>query len=150
MPIELTESKSGKLARHEIDELWNLFIGIHKTWGNDASRPEDIASRWREFIEVKTSAEPTYLAEYQNACEVLNELRDVHRDDLYEWLLLGGHLHRSSDDRLVRLKRFVIDEFIRVYVSSGGFRSFGARNYGGFVSGSRYRSQRPYRTYEDQ
>lgn len=150
-PKRIASQKQGcPLRETEVDELWGLFLAVHRTWGNEACRAEDMASRWREFIDVKVGESPSYLEHYQSACEVLDELRDEHGDELYDWLLLGGHLHRSSDDRLLRLKRFVIDEFIRVYVSSGGFRSFGSRNYGGFVSGSRYRSQRPYRTYEDK
>ena len=108
-----------------------------------------MASRWREFIEVKVDESPTYLDHYRDACEFLSELEDEHGKGLYDFLFIEGQLHRSTDKRIVKLKRYVIDEFIRVYVSSGGFRTFGSRNYGGFVSGSRFRSQRPYRTSED-
>ncbi len=138
------------LTLEAIGELWELFKAIHDTWGSDAScRVDDMASRWREFIELKIDGNASYLERYTQACELIAELRDAHRHDLYTYLLIDGELHRESDPDLVSLKRYVIDEFIRVYVSSGGFRSFGGKNYKGFVSGSRFRSQRPYRTYED-
>lgn len=146
----LSRAEPELLSPEESDELWELFKAIHVIWGNDKScRVEDMASRWREFIELKISGSPSYLNRYTEACELIPELRATHGDDLYAYLLVDGELHRKSDPGLVCLKRYVIDEFIRVYVSSGGFRSFGGKNYTGFISGSRFRSQRPYRTYED-
>ncbi|RCS54007.1 hypothetical protein DTL42_02295 [Bremerella cremea] len=143
-------AESECLSSSEIDELWKLFSAIHTIWGNDtACRVEDMASRWREFIELKVSETPSYLKRYTAACDLLSDLRASHGDGLYQYLLVDGELHRQSDPGLVNLKRNVIDEFILVYVSSGGFRSFGGKNYTGFVSGSRFRSQRTYRTYED-
>ncbi|WP_404309144.1 hypothetical protein [Neorhodopirellula lusitana] len=142
-------SHEDTLNEKAITELWSLFEAIHATWGSEACRVKDMASRWREFIELKVSKSPSYLQRYILACDQLAELRTSHGDGLYEYLLVDGELHRQSDPGLVALKRYVIDEFIRVYVSSGGFRSFGGKNYTGFVSGSRFRSQRPYRTYED-
>ncbi|MCD0460684.1 hypothetical protein [Roseiconus lacunae] len=142
--------ESDCLSSNELDELWKLFNAIHVTWGSDtACRVEDMASRWREFIELKVSESPSYLMRYAAACDLLTDLRASHGDGLYQYLLVDGELHRESNPELVDLKRYVIDEFIRVYISSGGFRSFGGKNYSGFVSGSRFRSQRPYRTYED-
>ncbi|WP_417849436.1 hypothetical protein [Thalassoglobus sp.] len=143
------DSLHDNLTPQSIAELWRLFEAIHSTWGSEACRTEDMTSRWREFIELKVAESPSYLERYVAACELLAELRASHGDGLYQYLLVDGELHRQSDPGLVDLKRSVIDEFIRVYVSSGGFRSFGGKNYTGFVSGSRFRSQRPYRTYED-
>lgn len=146
----LSRLKLEHLSSGEIKELWELFHAIHVIWGSEMyCRVKDMASRWREFIELKISGTPSYLQRYTAACELLAELRASHGNGLYQYLLVDGELHRQSDPGLVGLKRYVIDEFIRVYVSSGGFRSFGGKNYGGFVSGSRFRSQRPYRTYED-
>ncbi len=131
-----------------MEVLWNLFNGIRGAWGSDACRTEDMASQWREFIQLKVVGSPSYFEHYRSACELLSELRQTHGDRLYQYLFFDGELHRHPDARLVEFKRYVVDEFIRVYVSLGGFRSFGGKNYTGFVSGSRYRSQRPYRSYE--
>jgi hypothetical protein len=143
-----SNDESQALSAQEMGELWTLFGEIHEAWGSVASRPDDMASNWREFIQLKVSGLPSYLHHYRLACELLSELRQTHGDRLYQYLFFDGELHRHPDTRLASLKRYVIDEFIRVYVSSGGFRSFGGKNYTGFVSGSRYRAQRPYRSYE--
>lgn len=131
-----------------MEELWKLFREIHEAWGSEACRSEDMASQWQEFIQLKVSESTSYLEHYRLACELLSELRQTHGDRLYQYIFFDGELHRHPDARLVAFKRYVVDEFIRVYVSLGGFRSFGGKNYTGFVSGSRYRSQRPYRSYE--
>lgn len=143
-----SRNDSQSLAEHEIDELWQLFHAIHNSWGSDACRPEDMASQWREFIQLKVSGSPSYLEHYRSACELISELRQTHGGRLYQYIFFDGELHRHPDARLVGFKRYVVDEFIRVFISLGGFRSFGGKNYTGFVSGSRYRSQRPYRSYE--
>lgn len=103
-----------------------------------------MASRWREYISVKVAGVPSYLEPYQEAARYLREIREGDPDK-YEQLLTG-----PFGGNLQSLKELVVDEFIRVYVSSGGFRTFGAVNYGGFVSGSRYRSLAPYRIYEGE
>jgi hypothetical protein len=143
-----SRNDSQSLAEHEIDELWKLFHAIHNSWGSESCRPEDMASQWREFIQLKATGSPSYFQHYQSACELISELRQTHGDRLYQYIFFDGELHRNPDVRLVEFKRYVVDEFIRVFISLGGFRSFGGKNYTGFVSGSRYRSQRPYRSYE--
>jgi hypothetical protein len=139
---------SQSLSAHEMGGLWTLFLAIHDSWGSEACRPDDMASQWREFVQLKVNGSPTYLEHYRSASALLDELRQTHGDRLYRFIFFDGELHRHADARLAVLKRYVIDEFIRVYVSLGGFRSFGGKNYTGFVSGSRYRSQRPYRSFE--
>ncbi|TWU09734.1 hypothetical protein [Allorhodopirellula heiligendammensis] len=138
------------LTDDQVEVLWRLFVAIHTCWGDEqACRVEDMASRWREFIQVKIAGTPSYWKHYVDACDILAELEEEHGSDLYAFLFMEGQVHRSTEKQIVAFKRYVVDEFIRVYVNSGGFRSFGGRNYAGFVSGSRFRTQRPYRTFED-
>lgn len=135
-----------------IAELWLLFSAIHDTWGDEQIRVEDMASGWKELISVKSSGVPSYRDEYQSACSVLKELRKSKGEQLYGYLFFDPAVRTESQSNptspLARLKNLVIDEFIRVYVSSGGFRAYGGTNYGGFVSGSRYRTTPPYRIAE--
>lgn len=141
---------TAELPQEDREELWELFLAIHGIWGEPTNcRPEDMSSRWSEFIQVKLDGTPSYAKYYERGCAVLRELRTSFGEGLYQYLLLDGQLVRTTETHLAELKRYIIDEFIRVYVSSGGFRSFGPRNYGGYVSGSRFRSQPPYRTSED-
>lgn len=135
------------------DELWNLFVAIHEVWGTDACRVEDMASQWREFIRVKTDESPSYGDEYRNARELISEIRQSQGNQVFKYLFFDPEVqaepNTAPESRLAKLKTKVIDEFIRVYVTAGGFRSYGGINYGGFVSGSRYRHRPPYRIAED-
>ena len=139
---------TGDLSEGEKAILWDLFLGIHSTWGNEACKPEDMASRWREFIAVKTNSTPSYLFEYQETCKLLKELENVHKEKVFDHIFF--ELKPSGNTPISCFKEFVADEFIRVYISSGGFKCFGGANFGGFVSGSRYRTIPPYRISKGQ
>lgn len=149
-----SESKApaSALSGAEVAELWRLFSAIHDTWGDEQIRVEDMASGWRELISVKSTGVPSYHDEYLSACSVLEDLRRSKGDQMYEYLFFDPAVQAAPQSNpnspLARLKTLVIDEFIRVYVSSGGFRVYGGANYGGFVSGSRYRTAPPYRIAE--
>ncbi len=136
----------------EYDELWKLFVAIHQIWGESQARVEDMASGFREFVSVKCENPHSYLDKYRSACVTLKQLREIHRDNLHTYLLLDpdviADVHANSESPVSRMRKFVVEEFIRVYVASGGFRSYGGKNYGGFVSGSRYRQIPPYRVSE--
>lgn len=146
------ELSDGQLSVHDLDELWRLFQGIHETWGENQSRVENMASGFREFVSVKSNEPDSYLNEYRSACVTLKQLREIHGEKLYEYILLDptviADVQTNYGSPVSRLRKFVVEEFIRVYVASGGFRSYGGKNYGGFVSGSRYRQNPPYRISE--
>ena len=147
-PMDVRKPEAtGALTEKEILILWNLFVAIHDEWGSDECRVQDMASRWREFVSVKTEEVPSYLTEYRFACSLIKDLLNALGDQAYRHIFF--EIKSSEDSPAARLKHFVVDEFIRVYISSGGFKCFGGANYGGFVSGSRYRTIPPYRTYED-
>lgn len=142
----LLGSSQEVLTDREIEELWKLFVAIHDCWGSEACRPEDMASQWRELIHEKSTSEPSYLPHYRSAASILEVLRRERQQQAYEYLFFDPEVTSDPLSPLAHLKNFVVDEFIRVYVASGGFRTYGGANYGGFVSGSRFRSIPPYRT----
>jgi len=113
------------------DELWQLFVAIHDAWGTSACRVEDMASQWRELIRVKSDNAPSYREEYRNAREFIADLRKTKGDQVFQYLLFDPDVQAesaaNSSSHLSRLKINMIDEFIRVYVTAGGF-----------VSGSRW------------
>jgi len=140
------------LQPQEIAELWILFTAIHKLWGESETRVEDMASRWREFIGVKCQGGQSYLDTYRSGCLVLQQLSERYGASCHEYVLLDPDVIAEAKSNpalpISQLRRMIIEEFIRVYVASGGFRSYGGENYGGFVSGSRYRQNPPYRVAE--
>lgn len=146
-----TDTEPRPTANEFIQSLWPLFAAIGQSWKTSSSYSSEMKSRWREFITEKVLGEPSYAAEYANALEVLAELEGMFGAQLYQKLFFeNGVPDGPPVTRLAHMKRFVVDEFIRVHVASGGFRSFGAENYRGWVSGSRVSAHSPYRTYDDK
>jgi len=139
----LLDPEAQTLSHADRERLWELFVEIGRCWGNLGDDSASVKSSWLEFIEAKTQSPPSYIGEYRNAVTVLQELVELYgRDKAYALLLLrSGIPDGPPTTRLAHLKRYVVDEFIRVQVVASGFKGFGKPaplNYRGFVGGSRY------------
>lgn len=141
---EVIESPCTPLEEATQENLWEICEAIGSFWSFD--RVADYKSAWLEFMNSKTMEEPSYFGEYGNAVAVIQELKSVYGEQAFEMLLFRHGISGGSlNSRLAHAKRYVVDEFIRVLVISGGFRSFldlrddEPANYRGHVGGSRYR-----------
>lgn len=144
LPVEQQQ-----LTEHQRAVLWTLFRQIGRCWGNVVSDSANLKSTWTEFIEVRTTTEPSYTGEYANAVSVLEDLIEMYGEQNAFTLLFlrSGVPEGPPMTRLAHAKRYVVDEFIRVQVTAGGFKSFGARNYKGYLGGSRYNRTPRVRAY---
>jgi hypothetical protein len=144
----LMGSGIGSLEPEEVERLWEVFRAIAEAWGSPGTDPALQYSQWLEFVKLRTEQAPSYLAEYRSAVEVLEELTRRYGQGVLRRLLfeLGGQTADAATTRLAHVKIYVVDEFIRVWLATGGFRAFGAGNYNGYISGSRFAVQPPYRT----
>ena len=149
---DITDDACYRLHPDDILELRDLFAAIHSQWGDSTNSLEDMASRWREFIDVKCEGRPSYQHRYEESASLLRQMRHDLGEKCYELVLLDpdviAEAKSNPETPIAQLRRFVVEEFIRVYAASGGFRTYGGKNYGGFVSGSRYRQSPPYRVSE--
>jgi hypothetical protein len=120
--------------------LWRIFQEIGRCWNNVLNDSDNLKSSWLEFIEAKTTTSPSYIAEYSNAVQVVDELIEIYGEkEAFSRLFLRHGIPTDPPlTRLAHAKKYVVDEFIRVNIVAGGFRSFGGRNYNGYVGGSRY------------
>jgi hypothetical protein len=149
LPAMLTEF-TDPLSEKQIDTLWLMFVGIDTHWR--LGFPVNLLrSRWLDMIEARRAEDPDYTAEYANAAAVFEAMGGA----------LGGEAtidkfyHQTKilkvEDAVTRLghaKFFVGNDFIRCFIACGGFRGFvpKARNYTGFMGGSRFREWPPVRT----
>ena len=138
-------SKPGELARADLAVLWDLFVEIGRTWGDPKDDPNYQRSQWLEFIELKTKEAPSYLAEYQYGAEVYRELREIYGDGLAQALFFEHGAAEFPASRLAHFRTHVVEEFIQVWLTTGGFRAYGAGNYNSYVSGSRFAVRDAYR-----
>lgn len=148
----LIPQEQQELTQYERDRLWRLFQKIGLCWDDLYFRAKDssnLRSSWLEFIEAKTTTEPTYIGEYSNAVSVIDELVQLYGEDTAFPLLFfrNGIPEGPPTTRLAHAKKYVVDEFIRVNVVASGFKSFGGKNYKGYIGGSRYNLRARVRRY---
>jgi len=152
----LLESSTGYLSEKEVSYLWQIFTEIVKTWRNKKlveSRAEEYYGQWHEFIMLNTRQKPSYINEYRNGITVLEELKVMYPTDYWNKLFFENKLNLYFErgetefdrpDRATRLghfKLYVIDEFIDVFLTCGGFKQFkkeGKGNYNSYIYQSRY------------
>jgi hypothetical protein len=123
-----------------IDAHWRLRIEV-----------DLLRSRWLDMIEARSSGTPDYRAEYINAANVYEALVTKLGEDAAIVRLYGMTAVTAVTQATTRLghaKFYVANDFIRCFVATGGYRGFvpKARNYTGFMGGSRYREWAPVRT----
>ncbi len=142
----LIKSSARPLKEDETEGLWRIFAAINDEWRlfhtRDPKHPvadaSNLRSTWLEFVTLRADSGnyPSYVGEYENALEMLRALESVDGADAVKTLLFAEE--PSPDTRLAHAKRYVVDEFITVMVIASGFKEFGARNYNGFIGGSRF------------
>jgi len=169
---ELIFSEPCTLPANQIEKLWQIFAQIGEHWKDVYNESKNLKSAWLEMIKAKTTQQPSYSAEYINAVLVIDELTQLYGEqEAYKTLFFSYKIPQSQPEnkksqpilttRLAHAKYYVIDEFIRMQVLSGGFKHFGGQsnasgevvkvqgvNYKGFVKGSRYSNENLVRTFK--
>ncbi|YCM44578.1 hypothetical protein V2O64_00905 [Verrucomicrobiaceae bacterium 227] len=155
----LMSGSDQKLTPYEEDALWAIFQEIGRCWRNlyvKATDSANLKSSWLDFVLAKTDSEPNYVAEYSNAVVCVDELIEMYgRKEAFRLLFLENGIPKEPPvTRLAHVKKYVIDEFIRVNIVASGFKSFGAPenrglNYKGYLGGSRYNLHPKVRQYRE-
>lgn len=130
--------------------LWSLFIWIGKIW-MESSDASSFKPQWEEFVRLRIEKSPSYAGEYQNACDVINELIVLYGEkEAYFKLLMDNEIgDEGKNTRLGHTKQYVANEFIKVFLTVGGFKEYGARNYNSFIGGPRNMNPSPYRSINE-
>lgn len=146
------------LTHQNKEALWELFRAIGENWSNTNFDSNNQRSSWYEMIKAKTENAPNYAGEYVNAIYVLNELYAMYgKEEAYKKLFFESGVDNDAPPttRLAHCKVYVVNEFIRMQVMAGGFKSWGekyggeqSKNYHGFLGGSRYNRVPKVRAYE--
>ena len=145
------------LTHQNKEALWELFEAIGRNWSNTVYNSNNQRSSWFEMLKAKTENAPNYSGEYVNALYVLNELYAMYgKEEAYKKLFFESGIDNEAPPttRLAHCKVFVVNEFIKMQVMAGGFKSWGtkyggerAKNYHGFLGGSRYNRIERVRAY---
>jgi hypothetical protein len=142
------------LNEDQVASLWKMFVAVGTHWKLDIA-VNLLRSRWLDLIEAKCISDPDYRAEYANAVLVYDAIVAALGEDQAIKLFYGGTIVDKPEQATTKLrhaKYYVGNEFIRCFIATGGFRGFvkEARNYTGFMGGSRFREWAPVRTRTPQ
>lgn len=137
------------LSTTEIDTLWRLFAAIPKQW-DVVFNVDLLRSRWNDMIEARSGPPIDKREAYINAAAVFAALESSRTDDCLQLIFVDTVISTAKQNmtRLEHAKLFVVNEFIRCFVTMGGFHAFvrEGRNYAAFLGGSRFRDWPPVRT----
>lgn len=150
LPISMLSSPGIPLSNEQLDTLWSMFRAIAVHWDLDIE-VELLRSRWLDMLEARSTGEPDYRGEYVNAADVYTALvlklgEPAAIAKVYQDTVVINPAQAAT--RLGHAKFYVANDFVRCFVVTGGFRGFvpKARNYTGFMGGSRFREWPPVRT----
>lgn len=136
----VNSAQVGSLNQEEFDSLFSLCEYVDKAWKFGANMSH-YRQQLRADLELKTTREPSYLAEYKSALEVIDLAQGVWPTLLFSEV----DPENFSSTKLGRARQFVFSEIIAHQISiSGAFKSFGLVNYRGFFGGP-YASPGSYR-----
>jgi len=148
LSANLIFAEGQNLTHQNKEALWEIFEAIGVNWSNTIYNSNNQRSSWYEMIKAKTENAPNYTGEYVNAIYVINELKTMYgQEDAYKKLFFESNINNNAPPttRLMHCKVYVVNEFIRMQITAGGFKSWGtkydgeqARNYHGFLGGTRY------------
>ena len=155
---ELIFAEGQHLTHTNKEALWELFEAIGSNWSNTIYNSNNQRSSWYEMIKAKTENAPNYTGEYVNALYVINELKSIYgTEEAFKRLFFESGVDNDlpPTTRLAHCKIYVVNEFIRMQITAGGFKSWGnkyggekGKNYHGFLSGTRYNRESKVRAYQ--
>jgi len=140
-----------------MDLLWQLNVRISEFW-KTTDDPSHMKSALLTFISNRMEVDIRYLTEYVNYGDVIRELiAERGEDEAYHTLFTdpSGNITPPFTN-FARAKQFVVNEFIYLNLSLGGFKTFGdptvtdgvPLNYPGYIGGLDKPQHVPYRTYK--
>lgn len=147
---KMIESSGEALTEQQLASLWAMFTAVARHWELDLS-VDLLRSRWLDMIEAQSAGVPDYRGEYANAAGVFDAMvKMLGESEAINTLYAKTIVTKAVDakTRLGHAKFHVANDFIRCCIATGGFRGFvgNARNYTGFMGGSRFREWAPVRT----
>lgn len=157
LPASLIFAEGQKLTHQNKEALWEIFEAIGINWSNTIYNSNNQRSSWYEMIKAKTENAPNYTGEYVNAIYVMNELKAMYGKGVaFKKLFFESGVDNAAPPttRLEHCKIYVVNEFIKMQITAGGFKSWGAKyggerakNYHGFLGGTRYNRISRVRAY---
>jgi len=140
------------LQQETFDSMFALFEQIGIFW-NNLDDAEQYRSRLVAFMQNRIKLRPIYREYYVLAAKTIKQLIEEHGEQLaYQLLFTDKQANQPpADTPLAITRQKVSNEFVTFQLAQGGFKSFGAENYPGFIGGANIPGKpAPYRGSEEQ
>ena len=128
------------------ESMYELFTYIGIFWKNTPEK-QDLKTDVYTFITNRIQIDANYLEEYRNAQFVLQELILEHKGNKLqaytEFFTSAEGLVTPPVSKIAKARQKVSNEFIAFQLSVGGFASFGAKNYPGYIAGAYVSGENP-------
>jgi len=129
---------TGSLSQDEFDTLFSLCEYVDSAWSFGANMSV-YRQQLQADLELKTQRQPSYLAEYRSALELVDRVAQSAGSGEEAWptlLFSDATAEEFAATKLGRARRFVFAEIIGHQIPiSGAFKSFGLINYRGYFGG---------------
>lgn len=127
---DLEPSDIGTLNSTEMDALWGFFRNLGQIWKMNYVAHDAFVN----FVQLKTNQPPSYFKVYRSAISCFLELRRTFSEEEAAKRIL---MDSGTDSQTVQIRLYVVREFIRLHLASGGFQQFGIKNVPGHPGGPR-------------
>ncbi len=142
---------SPEIPRDIFDAMWKVFLAIGKKWG-ELPEQERHRTQLYNFMANRIKLNPLHASYYEVAKELIEEFTKQDGHDAPYAMLLD--LEWPNDENppttpLAVARQMVSNEFISLYLTLGGFKAYGAKNYLGYIGGPyKEGAPVPYRTLD--
>jgi hypothetical protein len=146
-----------QLDQKLVDRLWEIFAHICRKWRYPGDLT-NLKSRFSIFVSNRIVSNYNYLAEYINAVAVVDQIAmqaSVTTETAIERILTAPDANLYPPySPTARARQFVTNEFIKLFISLGGFKAFNTAevelNYPGYIAGINDLSNPAYKTYQEE
>jgi hypothetical protein len=126
--------KTGTLDAGAVSTLYDIFCFVGTNWNIAGQSSVDLAQFTNGFIDLKTSQTPSYFTVYGRAQVLYAGLQSkLGTQGALQYLYAPEQANPPPNWDLTRA--WVIQEFIKYYLSRGAFRAYGWMLYPGFGGG---------------
>ena len=133
LSAQMLPATPGAPSPEQLDALWALAGAAQARWG---MKLPDRATLEAAF-QAKAQLPPSYLAEYDNALQlVLAAGREGVSQLLAAALALPGAALWRPRTRLSHLRKFVVDELVQLLAVEAVAPQLGMQNYRGWIAGT--------------
>ena len=143
---------TSEISPELFESMWALFVAINEYW-ETISDVSIHRTQLLNFMINRIRLDPLYLGYYMTTANLLKELAEKFGTNAYQELFtnIAASTEIPPQTPIAIARQRVSNEFVSFHLAIGGFKSFGAVNYPGFVGGPNIPGGiPPYRTGEVQ